>query len=55
VIEGMRELIPQVEYRVRKMALPPAVENLQILPAQLGNDAGVVGAASLAMHFREGV
>jgi glucokinase len=55
VIEGMRELIPQVECRVRKMALPPAVENLQILPAQLGNDAGVVGAASLAMHFRQGV
>lgn len=55
VIEGMRELIPQVENRVRKMALPPAVENLQILSAQLGKDAGVVGAASLAMCFRQGV
>jgi glucokinase len=50
VIEGLPEWVARIEEGVRQRALAAAVEPLQVLPAQLHNDAGVVGAAALAMH-----
>ncbi len=49
VLEGLPELIDRIDQGVRKRALPAATPSLQVLPAKLGNDAGVVGAAALAM------
>ena len=49
VIGGTPDLVRRVDEGVRKRALPPATKTLQILPAQLGDLAGVVGSASLAM------
>jgi hypothetical protein len=59
VIEGLPELIGRVERGVRQQALAAASEPLQVLPARLHNDAGVIGAAALAMRtfhkpFRHG-
>jgi glucokinase len=50
VIEGLPELIDRVDQGVCERALEAASTPLQVLPAQLKNDAGVVGAAALAMH-----
>jgi len=50
VIEGLPELIGRVERGVRQQALAAASQPLQMLPARLHNDAGVVGAAALAMR-----
>ncbi len=49
VMEGAPELIGRIEEGVRYHALASAVEHLEILPALLGGDAGVIGAASLAL------
>ena len=49
VIGGTPDLVRQVDEGVREKALPTAAKVLQILPAQLGDLAGVAGAASLAM------
>jgi glucokinase len=55
VLEGLPELIDQIDKGVRKRALPAATASLQVLPAKLGNDAGVIGAASLAVRtFKNG-
>jgi glucokinase len=48
VIEGLPELIARIEQGVKKRALPAASEVLQVVPAKLQNDAGVIGAASFA-------
>lgn len=54
VMEGFPELIHRVEEGIRKRALPAALTDLQVVPAQLKNDSGVVGAAAIAMHsFRK--
>ena len=53
VIEGMPELVECVSMGVRERALAAAGEPLQVLPAQLHGDAGVVGAAVLAMRTKE--
>jgi glucokinase len=50
VIEGLPELVQRVAQGVRQLALAAASTPLHVLPAQLHNDAGVVGAAALAMH-----
>jgi glucokinase len=50
VIEGLPDLVDQIDQGVRKRALPAATKPLQILRAELGNDAGVVGAAALAIR-----
>ena len=50
VMEGLPELVQRIDQSVRQRALAAAIEPLQILPAQLHNDAGVVGAAALAMQ-----
>jgi glucokinase len=38
----------------QKRALPSAAEGVTIVPAQLGNDAGVIGAAGLVAHGGNG-
>ena len=50
VIEGMPELIKRVEAGVRKNALKAAIASVNILPAKLHNDSGVIGAAAFALH-----
>lgn len=51
VIEGMPGIIDRISKNIFQGALKAAAKHLQILPAQLHNDAGVIGAASLAMHL----
>ena len=53
VIEGIPELIPIVNDITRSTALETNVENLKIVKAALGGDAGVIGAASLAQELLE--
>jgi glucokinase len=50
VMQGLPELLGHIDTGVRRAALNAASEGLQVLPAQLGNNAGVVGAASLALR-----
>jgi glucokinase len=50
VMEGMPELLDRIDGGVRQRALAAARDPLQVLPAQLHNDAGVVGAAALALR-----
>ena len=35
---------------IKKYALPSTLENLKIITAELGNDAGILGAAYLGMQ-----
>ena len=49
IIEGMPHLVERISQGVKQQALVIAAEPLQILPAQLHQDAGVVGAAALAI------
>jgi len=51
VIEGLPSLVEGIETGVRKKALPTATQKLAFFRAALGNDAGVVGAAALAMDY----
>ena len=51
VIEGLPELVARVTRGVSERALEAASKALQVLPAQLHNDAGVVGAAALVMRL----
>jgi glucokinase len=39
---------------VRRLAMRPASERVKIVPAELGGDAGVIGAAGLAMRRADG-
>lgn len=50
VIEGISDLVFKVEKIARTRALESAVENLRIVKAALGGNAGVVGAAALALN-----
>jgi glucokinase len=50
VMQGLPELLDRIDTGIRRAALKAASENLQVLPAKLQNDAGVVGAASLAIR-----
>ncbi len=49
VIEGLPELVEQIEKGVREKALAVASQRLSFLHAALGGDAGVIGAAALAL------
>jgi glucokinase len=49
VIEGLPQLVDQIDEGVRRRALPAATQSLQVVRAKLGSDAGVVGAATLAL------
>lgn len=50
VIEGLPHLIKEIESKVQERALSAATNRLSFLHAALGNDAGVIGAASLAFQ-----
>jgi glucokinase len=50
VMQGLPELLDRIDAGLRGAALNAAVEGLQVLPARLKGDAGVVGAASLAIR-----
>jgi glucokinase len=48
IYQGIPDLIVHIETAIQKRALAAAQTNLQVVPAQLGSDAGVIGAATLA-------
>jgi len=48
VIDGLPELIKIAEPFIKKRALNVATQNLKVVKAALGNEAGIVGAAALA-------
>jgi glucokinase len=50
VMEGLPELLDRIDQGLRQRALAAARDPLRVLPAQLHNDAGVVGAAALALR-----
>ena len=50
VIEGMPEMVDRIARGVHQRALSAAREPLEILRARLGSDAGVIGAATLAIR-----
>ncbi len=50
VIEGNPEMVERVEKAARMRALGAAVRDIHFVRAALGNDAGVAGAAALALH-----
>ena len=43
-------LFDKVNQYIKKYALPSTLENLKIITAELGNDAGILGAAYLGMQ-----
>ena len=49
VVEGLPELLERIDRGVRQKALAAATRSFQVLPAGLKNDAGVIGAATLAI------
>lgn len=49
IIESSPWLIERIEIGVRSHALKSAVEKLKMVPAQCGGDAGVLGAAAMAL------
>jgi glucokinase len=53
IIEGMPELISVIRQGVKKRALPKAAASIDIMPAMLHNDSGVVGAAAYALLMLE--
>jgi glucokinase len=50
VMTGLPELTGRIEAGIRAAALNTASEGLEVLPARLKGDAGVVGAATLAIQ-----
>lgn len=50
IIEGMPKLVQAIEKGVKKQALKSATADLKVASSQLHNDAGVIGAAALAIH-----
>jgi len=43
-------LFDGIKEKIKKYSLPVCVEKLEILPAKLGNEAGIVGAAALILN-----
>ncbi len=50
IIEGMPQLLNIIKEGVKKYALKPATSLLEILPAKLHDDSGVIGAAAFAFQ-----
>jgi glucokinase len=50
IIEGLPQLISVVDGIVRERALKPGLEKLSIVKAELGGEAGVIGAGGLALN-----
>ncbi len=53
VIEGMPGLVDRIKEGLNKFALMTAISRLEVLPAQLRNDAGVIGIAVYALRTAE--
>ncbi len=53
VIEHLPDIIPSVENKVKKRALEAAVEPLEIVPVQLQDDSGVIGAAAYTFKIQK--
>jgi glucokinase len=51
VIQGEPQIIDKIRTGVYQKAFKAATLNLEILPAQLADDSGVIGAASLAIQL----
>lgn len=51
IIQAMPEMIEHIDKCVRIKALPSACKRLQIQPAQLGPEAGVIGAARWSFNL----
>lgn len=56
IIQGRPEFVPAVREGIKKRALKAAYESVEIVQSKLFGDAGVVGAAALAMRsaFQDG-
>jgi glucokinase len=52
VMEGLPELIGRVAQGVRHRALGAAIQSLQVIPAELGATAAVIGAAARMMKMK---
>lgn len=50
VIQGIPMLFERIQEGVQQYALKAVTENLTIVPSFLGNDAGIAGAAALALQ-----
>ncbi len=50
IVDGGAGLVETVGDEIRKRAFPSATENLRILKAELGNDAGFIGAGLLGEY-----
>lgn len=50
IVEGMPELVEQIAQGIKSHALEAATTKLEVLQAQLHNDAGVIGAGALAIY-----
>jgi glucokinase len=50
IIDGGAGFIETVGAEIRRRAFPSATENLRILKAELGNDAGFIGAGLLGEY-----
>lgn len=50
IIEGLPQLLPLIETGIKKRALHAATDSLEIVPAKLHNDSGVIGAAAFALQ-----
>jgi glucokinase len=51
VIEGLPEMIQNIDKAVRDRALKQALDHLKIVKASLGSEAGLIGAAALAQEI----
>lgn len=52
VIQGFPHLVAEVRNGIRERALPAASKDLIVVEAQLGNDAGIIGAGAVALRTR---
>lgn len=53
IVEGIPEMVSRVESKVLSRALSAATSRLTFRAAELGNQAGIIGAAALAMKKSE--
>jgi glucokinase len=53
IIDGLPELVKTAEPFIKKRALKVAAQNLKVVKATLGNEAGIVGAAALAQDYQK--
>lgn len=54
VLEGMPELVEELEERVKSRAMQAATKGLKLVKAELGGAAGAVGAAAMVLSGEKG-